>query len=946
MIPRVPEDAFIALLRRVYHNGRHCSGSNRVNGRSLSCLRVVTRPSPPTLTSSPAPSFASSSPLSTDQNNRSLLRAPKDRHAVPAKRHASTTTKTTKPSTDPHKTWGVARHDKGKKPPPTTKKQGQGQPQPQPRNSKQPKRIAVLGGGITGLTTAHYLARYAGPDVHVTLYEASDRLGGWIDSAPVPAAAPSADGGSVEDGAGDVLLQQGPRMLRTGAKSHRYDDLVLYDVIASLNLQDKIRHPTGPNNRYIFYPDHLVKLPSSGLEGARVVWDALVNPEKEPLWEGLIPMGVRYMDLSSRGKMNAMSAADNDLAGLLALQGRTIAAAEDESVGAFLTRAFGGGDEPRNDKPVHNLVSAMLHGIYGGDVWRLSARHTIFDRLWYGTVAPRPPGQVWMPRKDLFLLYELMDGGEGLSDNATEIVRLAEGAVDDGWSLLAFEDGLGTLVRALVRDLEKRPNITIRRGEPVTSLDYKDDHVMVATAKTAEDKPAQFDHVISTIFSKHLAGLVQHDDVPLLSALAETHAVTIMVVNLWYPGRDLLAENHGFGYLVPDSAPDNDEGALGVLFDSDLDPTSPAANPNHKHREEESPSPSPSPPGTKLTVMLGGHHWDGWACFPDEAAGIEMAKSVVYKHLGIHPGEPAQARTKLCRDCLPQHFVGHRDRMEEAHFQLAAAFQGRLSVAGSSYTTVGVVPAMRAGWEAALRVARPLHTSLWIDRFDSTDDEAKEEAEAYGVGPKKAEKILEGPAASMITLGPDTLAAPDWLLGATKAIRNGPPGQVSKDWLKWWMLRLAPKGPNVRWNASLKVEDRGDEDEEEEAEVLQKQLRKQPQPRPQPLSKLLRHTGLEEFAMPEIKTLAAVRKSELYFRTWSRRDRRLTVDDGIEDDEDEDGGGGGGAVVRLRHKFSRKPVLVAWPVTRDGEPDPTASWRVRHPITVLPPSDYGSAPSA
>lgn len=91
----------------------------------------------------------------------------------------------------------------------------------------------MLGGGITGLTTAHYLARFAGSSVHVTLYEASDRLGGWIDSVPVPANAPSADDGSVEDGHGDVLLQQGPRMLRTGAKSHRYDDLVLYDVVSN-----------------------------------------------------------------------------------------------------------------------------------------------------------------------------------------------------------------------------------------------------------------------------------------------------------------------------------------------------------------------------------------------------------------------------------------------------------------------------------------------------------------------------------------------------------------------------------------------------------------------------------------------------------------------------------------------------------------------------------------
>lgn len=238
-----------------------------------------------------------------------------------------------------------------------------------------------------------------------------------------------------------------------------------------------------------------MKLPSTGLEGALVAWDALWHPEKEPLWEGCIPMALGYFKATSKSRLHAIRAADTDPAGLREAQARQIAeaGANDESVGAFLTRAFGNRgsvpgfldydhDKLRNDEPVHNLVSAMLHGIYGGDAWRLSARHTIFDRLWYDNVAPRPPGQIWMPRKDLFLMYELIDGGDGVSDNAAEIVRLAEGAVDDGWNVLAFEDGLGTLVRALVRDLEEKypNNVTIRRGEPVTSLEYKDDHVLVS----------------------------------------------------------------------------------------------------------------------------------------------------------------------------------------------------------------------------------------------------------------------------------------------------------------------------------------------------------------------------------------------------------------------------------------------------------------------------------
>jgi oxygen-dependent protoporphyrinogen oxidase len=60
---------------------------------------------------------------------------------------------------------------------------------------------AVLGGGITGLSTAHYLTKHI-PHANVTIYESSDRLGGWLSSERV-----AVDGG-------DIVFEQGPRSLR------------------------------------------------------------------------------------------------------------------------------------------------------------------------------------------------------------------------------------------------------------------------------------------------------------------------------------------------------------------------------------------------------------------------------------------------------------------------------------------------------------------------------------------------------------------------------------------------------------------------------------------------------------------------------------------------------------------------------------------------------------
>lgn len=64
--------------------------------------------------------------------------------------------------------------------------------------------IGVVGGGITGLTTAYYAAT-AWPQAKVTLYEAADRLGGWMLSQ------------KVDVGDGEIILESGPRTLRPQA---------------------------------------------------------------------------------------------------------------------------------------------------------------------------------------------------------------------------------------------------------------------------------------------------------------------------------------------------------------------------------------------------------------------------------------------------------------------------------------------------------------------------------------------------------------------------------------------------------------------------------------------------------------------------------------------------------------------------------------------------------
>lgn len=77
-----------------------------------------------------------------------------------------------------------------------------------------PYDAAVIGGGITGLTTAYRLAQDPSCE-KVTLYERSHRLGGWLQSE------------TVEVDGGQVVFEYGPRTLRTVVPS----SLPLVDLV-------------------------------------------------------------------------------------------------------------------------------------------------------------------------------------------------------------------------------------------------------------------------------------------------------------------------------------------------------------------------------------------------------------------------------------------------------------------------------------------------------------------------------------------------------------------------------------------------------------------------------------------------------------------------------------------------------------------------------------------
>lgn len=97
---------------------------------------------------------------------------------------------------------------------------------PYPSNGR-PKRVAVIGGGITGLTAAFRLSQ--DPSTNVTLFEKSSRLGGWLQSTyhDLDFDVCDEDDGRIHHVGGPRLLYEyGPRTFRGGCPG----------VLASLEL--------------------------------------------------------------------------------------------------------------------------------------------------------------------------------------------------------------------------------------------------------------------------------------------------------------------------------------------------------------------------------------------------------------------------------------------------------------------------------------------------------------------------------------------------------------------------------------------------------------------------------------------------------------------------------------------------------------------------------------
>ncbi len=210
-----------------------------------------------------------------------------------------------------------------------------------------------------------------------------------------------------------------------------------------MGLENEVLTPSSDahNNRYIFWPDRLVRMPHPDDGLFSIVRQLL----REPLFRN---SGVfkPWTEFAAPPRPDSL---------------------EDESVGSFFARRV-------NAHVVDHILSAGLHGIYAGDCYQLSMK-SLFPKLWawereYGSLGKA------LQQRDASKIDVLADDHALLMDFREQGV-LGKPAHWDKAALYSFRGGVSTLVRALEKRLRSSRNVKIRTATTIAMMvPHRADH--------------------------------------------------------------------------------------------------------------------------------------------------------------------------------------------------------------------------------------------------------------------------------------------------------------------------------------------------------------------------------------------------------------------------------------------------------------------------------------
>ncbi|OXU27093.1 hypothetical protein TSAR_008398 [Trichomalopsis sarcophagae] len=283
---------------------------------------------------------------------------------------------------------------------------------------------AILGGGISGLSAAYYAVEHSKLG-SIVLYEASNRLGGWIRSVAAPSG---------------VIFEKGPRTIRSGGAAGENT----LQLISDLNLSDKVVavkmfHPAA-KNRLIYVNEKLHLLPNS-LGGLLKI--------QEPFKRRLA--SIIWTDLRAPKEIK-----------------------EDESIYSFVERRMG--------KDVADyLISPMICGICAGDAKQISVNFLLKSAFEF----EQKHGSM---TKGLLLNLLKKKSNQSTNKNKTSSTKshLVEKSELEKWSVWGLRGGLEQFPIALNNSLKSKSNLSLRTKTNCEQITFKPGQVELSVNGKAE----------------------------------------------------------------------------------------------------------------------------------------------------------------------------------------------------------------------------------------------------------------------------------------------------------------------------------------------------------------------------------------------------------------------------------------------------------------------------
>ena len=513
-------------------------------------------------------------------------------------------------------------------------------------------RVLIVGGGVTGLSLAHFLRRAA--------------PGGEAPPVTVVETAPSFGGKIATDRAGGFILEVGPDSFISRKRA-------ALELVEELGLSHRLRG-TNPDHRkvYVLHRGRLTPLP----EGMTLLVPTRLGPVlRSPL-------------LSPRGKVRMA----------LDLVRPARRGDGDESLASFVRRRFG-------REVLDTVAGPLLAGIHSADPERLSL-HATFPR--FAEMERRHGSLIRAVRRARAAHRRRTTTAGDAPPHATSHVHDPCRRLPSPTSArVTLAGGMDELVTALVDRLSPAPGsskptdpvptspvftspvrlLPGRRLEGLTRRARESEAGAllevgpVWVAALSDGSVVDADSVVLATPAAAAARVLEAEEPELATRLAELHASPSVIVSLGFHRRDVPHPLDGFGLVVPAA-----EGRR--ITACTWTSTKFAGRAPEDH--------------ALLRVFLGGPRNTELVELDDEAL-VRTATEELGAILGGPEGfsaPPVLARVHRLRGGNPLYEVGHRQRLEAVE----AACPPGLFLAGAAFHGVGIPDCIDSARRTARRV--------------------------------------------------------------------------------------------------------------------------------------------------------------------------------------------------------------------------------------------------